>query len=348
MTQLSSCYFCGIALETPVRPFALPTVESGGRVTVSLCTSCREKLDVVLDTMGTDSLSAVDGGSPEEEDISTEVHERTVEEDSLEEVVEEECSEGSDDELVEEFDAELDADETEADEMDTAEAADEMGTAGTVEETGGEDFGEEIVGDELDDPFEEEGVLPENDPLAGDTTDSLKSDAHAESLDDEPTGADQFVDIEEDDSTEEATESDQEEGTTHDQAAVEGDETGDTDVEDVDEGGSLEDDTGGESTVEGTDEEESEEATAATRVDGEGESESGATAQSKTTISALEYNRVMRMLQNREFPVDRGEIEVVAANAYDLAQSECAQVIDLAVDRGLLDERDGELYRPQD
>jgi hypothetical protein len=56
----------------------------------------------------------------------------------------------------------------------------------------------------------------------------------------------------------------------------------------------------------------------------------------------------MRMLQNREFPVDREEIVLVASNAYDIAQSECAQVIDLAVDRGLLDERDGKLYRPED
>ena len=78
----------------------------------------------------------------------------------------------------------------------------------------------------------------------------------------------------------------------------------------------------------------------------EGSADDG--TQTRQTISALEYNRVMRMLQNREFPVDRPEIEFVAANAYDLAESECAQVIDLAVDRGLLVERDGQLYRPGD
>ena len=78
----------------------------------------------------------------------------------------------------------------------------------------------------------------------------------------------------------------------------------------------------------------------------EGRTDDG--TQASQTISALEYNRVMRMLQNREFPVDRAEIEFVAANAYDLAESECAQVIDVAVDRGLLIERDGQLYRPGD
>ena len=66
----------------------------------------------------------------------------------------------------------------------------------------------------------------------------------------------------------------------------------------------------------------------------------------QTTISALEYNKVMRLLQNREFPVDRTEIETVAANAYSLARSECAEVIDLAIDRGLIAEEEGQLTRP--
>ncbi|MEF8814147.1 MAG: hypothetical protein V5A55_10060 [Halovenus sp.] len=73
--------------------------------------------------------------------------------------------------------------------------------------------------------------------------------------------------------------------------------------------------------------------------------EAGDTAE--VSLSALEYNKVMRLLQNREFPVDRAEIETVATNAYDLSQSECAAVIDLAIDRGLLDETDGQLSRPE-
>jgi hypothetical protein len=64
------------------------------------------------------------------------------------------------------------------------------------------------------------------------------------------------------------------------------------------------------------------------------------------SISALEYNKVMRLLQNREFPVDRDEIEVVAANAYQVARSDCATVIDVAVDRGLIEEVDGQLRKP--
>ncbi len=65
------------------------------------------------------------------------------------------------------------------------------------------------------------------------------------------------------------------------------------------------------------------------------------------SISALEYNKVMRLLQNREFPVERDEIETVAANAYGLARSDCAEVIDLAIDRDLLGEENGQLVRPE-
>ena len=67
----------------------------------------------------------------------------------------------------------------------------------------------------------------------------------------------------------------------------------------------------------------------------------------RTTVSALEYNKVMRLLQNREFPVDREGFERVAANAYGLAEHECGEVIDLAIDRGLVAERDGQLVRPE-
>jgi len=91
----------------------------------------------------------------------------------------------------------------------------------------------------------------------------------------------------------------------------------------------------------GTGDDESTDQVAETR-----ETEEAVTA--RTTLSALEYNKVMRLLQNREFPVDREEIETVATNAYDLRRSECAEVIDLAVDRGLIeeDEEDGQLRRP--
>lgn len=95
-----------------------------------------------------------------------------------------------------------------------------------------------------------------------------------------------------------------------------------------------------------TDEEERSEAEEADRQAAE-EGGSGPADGAETTVSALEYNKVVRLLKNREFPVDRGEIEAVAENAYDLAPGECAAIIDLAVDRGLVAEEDGRLSRPE-
>lgn len=63
-------------------------------------------------------------------------------------------------------------------------------------------------------------------------------------------------------------------------------------------------------------------------------------------VSALEYNKVMRMLKNREFPVDRDEFVAVAANAYQVSYTDCDRVIDAAIDQGLLGEEDGRLVRP--
>jgi ribosome-binding protein aMBF1 (putative translation factor) len=63
-------------------------------------------------------------------------------------------------------------------------------------------------------------------------------------------------------------------------------------------------------------------------------------------VSALEYNKVMRMLKNRDFPVDRDEFVAVAANAYQVSYTDCDRVIDAAIDQGLLEEADGRLVRP--
>lgn len=56
--------------------------------------------------------------------------------------------------------------------------------------------------------------------------------------------------------------------------------------------------------------------------------------------------RIVRLLQNRSFPIDRSEIEAVATGAYDLDPGECAAAIDGLVQRGLLVEDEGQLDRP--
>lgn len=67
----------------------------------------------------------------------------------------------------------------------------------------------------------------------------------------------------------------------------------------------------------------------------------------RQTISALENSKVMRMLENREFPVERESFQVVAANAYGVSPSDVGKVIDMAIDRGLLAEQNGDLVRPE-
>lgn len=60
------------------------------------------------------------------------------------------------------------------------------------------------------------------------------------------------------------------------------------------------------------------------------------------------YNRVIRLLQNREFPIDRSEFETLASSAYEVTPAECEQVLEYAIYRGELDERDGMLRKPED
>lgn len=67
---------------------------------------------------------------------------------------------------------------------------------------------------------------------------------------------------------------------------------------------------------------------------------------SPTPPDAETYNRVVRLLQNRDFPVPTAEIEEVALNAYDIAPEDFRAVIDTAVDRGVLAEDGGQLTLP--
>lgn len=58
------------------------------------------------------------------------------------------------------------------------------------------------------------------------------------------------------------------------------------------------------------------------------------------------YNKVVRLLKNRDLPVPRAEIEDVAGSAYAIPDHECEQIIDAAIQRGLVAEHDGDLTRP--
>ncbi|WP_313692555.1 hypothetical protein [Halorarum halobium] len=58
-----------------------------------------------------------------------------------------------------------------------------------------------------------------------------------------------------------------------------------------------------------------------------------------------EFRTVMRLLNNREFPVDRAEITDLASGAYELEVSEVDEIIDYAIERDILAEDGGELTK---
>ena len=58
-----------------------------------------------------------------------------------------------------------------------------------------------------------------------------------------------------------------------------------------------------------------------------------------------EFRTVMRLLGNREFPVERDAIAELAASAYELDEQHVHRIIDHAVDRGVIVDDDGLLRR---
>jgi hypothetical protein len=87
--------------------------------------------------------------------------------------------------------------------------------------------------------------------------------------------------------------------------------------------------------------------TAATESDDESSDASGGTSDDGPSLTRLEYNKVMRLLQNRDLPVDRAEIREVALNAYDIDASQFEAVIDAAVDKDLIAEENGQFVAPE-
>ncbi len=65
------------------------------------------------------------------------------------------------------------------------------------------------------------------------------------------------------------------------------------------------------------------------------------------TVPRQTYNKVVRLLQNRSFPVERDTVVSVATSAYGLSRRNCDATLDALVEHGVLDEsEDGErLYR---
>ena len=89
-----------------------------------------------------------------------------------------------------------------------------------------------------------------------------------------------------------------------------------------------------------------------TNVSGDGATDSADAESTQTdgdgpTLTKLEYNKVMRLLKNREFPVDRSEIREVATSAYQIDPAEFDAVIDAAIERDLLAVENGQFVDPE-
>lgn len=83
--------------------------------------------------------------------------------------------------------------------------------------------------------------------------------------------------------------------------------------------------------------------TASSNAGNTADAESDANADSDPGLTRLEYNKVMRLLQNREFPVDRRGFREVATSAYDIGNEQFDAIIDAAIERDLIGEEDGQL-----
>jgi hypothetical protein len=60
------------------------------------------------------------------------------------------------------------------------------------------------------------------------------------------------------------------------------------------------------------------------------------------------YHKVLRLLQNREFPMERAEMTALVTGAYDVSKPECDRIIETAIERGVLVERGSALALGRD
>jgi len=297
MERLSSCYFCGDALdatleEHPVVPSNLhPDPES--QKSVVLCSSCRQKLEVVLETVvdaverDTADETAVEGGDqPSESADGAPADDLEPTPGDDEEMF---TSLDSDDGSTDDSDAEETADAAEASKMEFGDdrAASESSDAEDTDESGSSDRSEDTK------YTDSRGAGFRRDDDGAVESGSLTGGAFSDDDSTEPTESrDQSGSSDSNDASSESSSSDQR-------------------------------DTGS---------------------GGDSDDPDGSTTERDISLSRLENTKVMRLLENREFPVDKDEFVTVAASAYQISREDCETVLALAVEHDLLREDDGQLY----
>lgn len=129
----------------------------------------------------------------------------------------------------------------------------------------------------------------------------------------------------------------------------------DTDTESVDDadGDPVADPSGAEQArdssaeVENTVSSSEQSATAPTTTSEDAEANDASTASDESReYTKSEFNKIVRLLQNRDFPVEIDELVVVSKSAYQIDEGTCHAVIDALIDRGVVVDQGEELVRP--
>ncbi|WP_436910274.1 hypothetical protein [Halosimplex marinum] len=332
MDRLSSCYFCGAAPdatleEHPVVPESLdPAAET--RTTVVLCRTCERKLDAVLDAV----VGAVENGDATAESGSG--------------------GDGASADPAPEGDAEDGLESTLGDDEEIlTPLGDDESTAEDAAEASEMEFGDDrAADDEADDAGSDDG--DDGPSKARKYTRSRGAGFRKEDDDTVESGSLTGGAFDDDDEDEGESGSLTGDAFSDDGAGTGGSTASGDESSDPLAGGSTDGSAEG-----GTDEASPEnEAGASSSGSGSGGRSSGGQSSGDTSdsdgdggdhrvsMSRLENTKVMRLLENREFPVDKAEFVTVAANAYQVSKSDCEKVIDLAVEHGLLREENGQLY----
>lgn len=358
MDRLSSCYFCGAAFdatldEQAVVPSSLhPSADD--QKTVVLCRTCQRKLDAVLETV----LDAVDSDASGVASQSSQgSSESAPEGDDLESTL------GDDEDILRQLD-----DDDDSDPQDPVEAAEasgmEFGDDRARKQAAEED--EEADRDEAG-ADRDENQQDQNKPKYTDSRGAgfRKSDEGPSETGSLTGGAFEDTD-DDDDRSRQSGRGDTEggsSGTASTSSSTSESSSGRSASDESSSGRSASDESSGGPSA--TDE-SSGGRSASDESSGGGGSASGGsggpagdepsngqetanddeseTPSRNVTMSRLENTKVMRLLENREFPVDKDEFVTVAANAYQISRADCEKVIDLAIEHDLLREENGQLY----
>jgi hypothetical protein len=299
MEQLTSCYFCGDAVDAAVEEYplvrsgAFPEVDTDRRI--YLCPSCRRKLTQVIEHV---IEAAFEDGEAEDALAADRLRD-------VEMTATEVQSVGEDEDPL------------------TATAADPAAASDTESDTA------------------DDGASTDEKAAAEATTDPPAAD---------DAGADEPAD-----------EAVPEDGSADDTASET--EDGGTDTETPFETAAADSEASAEAESEdGADEETptGDGADAATRAAGAGDSGAAQSGRQETDgastsdddtdererqYTKAEFNKVVRLLQNREFPVEIDELVVVAGSAYEIDEPTCHAIIDALIERDVVADNGEELVR---